>query len=108
MIYAIARVTALTGISMVVGNVLKTTGGALKTVATGIKTSNNCVRRAAEQAELNSQTKDIEFRMELKGRQKESTIKYGEQLQKLKGRWEDIDPKIQDELNNWDKRFPDC
>ena len=110
MIHAIARVTALTGISMIVTNVLKpvinTMGGALETVGTTVKQGNNTIRRASEQAELNSQTKDIEFRMGIRERQRTALVEYGEAMEALKPRWDDIDPKRQDELLEWEKRLP--
>lgn len=109
-IHQIARIGAVTGISMVVSNVIKPITGTIATAANTVCKSmtyaNNSVTRTAETAEAKSETVHITRLMDLKISQREALINYGERTDKLKPRYDGLSEEMKETLSVWEARFP--
>lgn len=106
MLMQVARVGALTGVSYVVGTAFRTVGGTLGTIKKTALFAKDTTMRKIELADKKSASILQRELMKLKADNRDSLIKYGTRTAAQKELWNDLDPKIQDDLIAWEARLP--
>jgi hypothetical protein len=107
LITQVARVGVLTTVSFVSSAVFNTIGGTFGTIKKSAITAKNITIRKVDYADKKSASIHQRELMTLKADNREHMIAYGERTAEQRKRWEDLEPKIQDDLINWEARLPD-
>lgn len=68
---------------------------------------NNVIHRNAEMSDLKSQVKMQLARVDLTTIKRENLIKYGENTEALKARYQKLEPATQASIDMWEARFPE-
>ena len=68
---------------------------------------NQSVHRAADRADVNSRLKDKEAKLRMSTRKQSALVEYGENVEKLKERYDKLDEKTQEVLQSLEVDFPE-